>query len=84
MPPAREEAAYVVAHIPGARGFEVPGPDYAIYLQGETLVPELERFVTTLETEEPETTLATVLLHGHRGLDGEGGRARRCPVARAR
>jgi class 3 adenylate cyclase len=61
MPPAREEAEYVTARIPGARRFEVPGPDYAIYLLGESLVPELERFVATLGAEEPETVLATVL-----------------------
>jgi class 3 adenylate cyclase/pimeloyl-ACP methyl ester carboxylesterase len=61
MPPAREEAAYVAAHIPGARRVEIPGPDYAISFQGETLVPEIERFVGTLEAEEPETILATVL-----------------------
>jgi pimeloyl-ACP methyl ester carboxylesterase len=61
MPPAREEAAYVAARIPGARRVEIPGPDYAIFLQDETLVPELERFVATLGAEEPETTLATVL-----------------------
>jgi len=61
MPSAREEAAYVAARIPGARTFEVPGPDYAVYLLGETLVPEVERFVATLGAEEPETVLATVL-----------------------
>jgi class 3 adenylate cyclase len=57
----REEAAYVADRIPGARRFEVPGPDIAVYLQLDTLVPELERFVGTLEIEEPETILATVL-----------------------
>ena len=61
MPPASEEAAYVAARIPGARRIEVPGPDYTIYFQGETLIPEFERFVATLGAEEPETTLATVL-----------------------
>jgi class 3 adenylate cyclase/alpha-beta hydrolase superfamily lysophospholipase len=61
MPPAREEAAYVTARIPGARRIEIPGPDYAVSFQGETLVPEIERFVATLGAEEPETTLATVL-----------------------
>ena len=61
MPTAREEAAYVAARIPGAHRFEVPGPDYAVYLLGETLVPEVERFVATLGAEEPETVLATVL-----------------------
>jgi class 3 adenylate cyclase len=61
MPAAREEAAYAAAHIPGARRFEVPGPDYAVSFQGETLVPELERFVATLGVEEPDTVLTTVL-----------------------
>jgi class 3 adenylate cyclase/pimeloyl-ACP methyl ester carboxylesterase len=61
MPPVREEAAYVAARIPGARRFEVPGPDFAVFLQLDTLVPELERFVGTLGAEEPETVLATVL-----------------------
>jgi class 3 adenylate cyclase len=61
MPPAREEADYVAARIPGARRIELPGPDYTIYFHGDTLVPELERFVATLGAEEPETILATVL-----------------------
>ena len=60
MPPARE-AAYVAARIPGARRIEVPSPDHTIYFQGETLVPEFERFVAMLGAEEPDTTLATVL-----------------------
>jgi class 3 adenylate cyclase len=61
MPLAREEAEYVTARIPGARRFEVPGPDFAVYLQTETLLPEVERFVRGLGEREPETVLATVL-----------------------
>jgi class 3 adenylate cyclase len=61
VPEAREEAEYVAARIPGARRFGVQGPDVAIYLQTETLLPELERFVGTLDVEEPETVLSTVL-----------------------
>jgi class 3 adenylate cyclase len=61
MPAARDEATYVAARISGSRRFEVPGPDYAVFLQLDTLVPELERFVDTLGAEEPETVLATVL-----------------------
>jgi len=61
MPEAREEAAYVAARIPGAQRFELTGPDYAVYLQLDTLVPELERFVATLAVAEPETVLTTVL-----------------------
>jgi class 3 adenylate cyclase len=58
---AREEAEYITARIPGARRFEVSGADAAIYLQVETLLPEVERFVARLGAEEPETVLATVL-----------------------
>lgn len=61
VPQTREEAEYVVARIPGARRFEVPGPDVAVYLQTDTLLPEVERFVGTLGVEEPETVLATLL-----------------------
>jgi class 3 adenylate cyclase len=61
MPATRDEAAYVADRISGARRFEVPGPDYAVFLQVDTLVPELERFGDTLGAEEPETVLATVL-----------------------
>jgi class 3 adenylate cyclase len=60
-PAQREEAAYIAARIPGAKQFEVPGPDGAVYLQTDTLLPELERFVETLGIEEPDTVLATVL-----------------------
>jgi class 3 adenylate cyclase len=60
-PDAREEAEYITARIPGARRFEVPGPDAAIYLQTDTLLPELERFIEALDVEEHETVLATVL-----------------------
>jgi class 3 adenylate cyclase/pimeloyl-ACP methyl ester carboxylesterase len=60
-PVRREESEYMAARIPGARRFEVPGPDFAIYLQVDTLLPEVERFVSTLGVEEPETVLATVL-----------------------
>jgi class 3 adenylate cyclase len=59
--PAREEATYIAERIPGARRFEVPGPDFAIYLQTDTLLPEVERFVRGLDRQEPETVLATVL-----------------------
>jgi class 3 adenylate cyclase len=60
-PPTREEAEYIAARIPGARRFEVSGPDYAIYLQTDTLLPEVERFVRGLDEREPETVLTTVL-----------------------
>jgi class 3 adenylate cyclase/pimeloyl-ACP methyl ester carboxylesterase len=60
-PDTRDESEYVAARIPGARRFEVPGPDGAIYLQSETLLPELERFMGSLEVEERDTVLATVL-----------------------
>jgi class 3 adenylate cyclase len=58
---AREDAEYLATHIPGARRFEVSGPDFAIYRQTDTLLPEVERFVRGLDKREPETVLATVL-----------------------
>ena len=61
MPATRDEAEYIAARIPGARRFEVRGPDYAVYLQGDVLVPELERFVGALGVDEPDTVLATIL-----------------------
>ena len=61
VPQDREQAEYIAARIAGARRFEVPGPDIAIYLQTETLLPEVERFVHGLAKREPETVLATVL-----------------------
>jgi class 3 adenylate cyclase len=40
----------------------MPGPDYAIWMQTETMLPQLEEFVSGLSTErEPDTVLATVL-----------------------
>jgi class 3 adenylate cyclase len=61
VPPVREEAEYLAARIPGARRFEVAGPDFAIYRQTDTLLPEVERFVQGLGRHEAETVLATVL-----------------------
>jgi class 3 adenylate cyclase len=61
MPAARAEAEYITTHIPGARRLEVPGPDFFFYLQADTLVPEVERFVQGVSVSEPETVLATVL-----------------------
>ena len=61
MPDRRDEADYIASRIAGARRYELPGPDWAVFLQLDTLAPEVERFVSTLDTEEPETVLATVL-----------------------
>jgi class 3 adenylate cyclase len=61
VPAHREVAAYVAERIPRARLFENPGPDAAIYLTVDTLLPEVERFLAGLEAEEPDTVLATVL-----------------------
>jgi class 3 adenylate cyclase/pimeloyl-ACP methyl ester carboxylesterase len=61
IPETREQAEYLTTRIPGARRFEVSGPDLAIYRQTETLLPEVERFVRGLHEREPETVLATVL-----------------------
>lgn len=55
----REEATYIASRIPGAYRFELPGPG-GVYFQ-EALAPELERFVSTLGVEEPDTVLATIL-----------------------
>lgn len=60
VPDARTSRVHRSPH-PGARRVEVSGADTAIYLQTETLLPEVERFVATLGVEEPETVLATVL-----------------------
>lgn len=61
IPPRREDAEFLAARIPRARRFEVPGPDYAVYLQADALLPEVERFVSTLGAGETETVLTTVL-----------------------
>lgn len=60
-PDGREQAEYLTARIPGARRFEVPGPDFAVYWTVDTLLPEVERFVQSLDHEERETVLATIL-----------------------
>jgi class 3 adenylate cyclase len=60
-PLCRDAARYVTAHIPGSQAFEVPGPSIAVYLQTETLLPEVERFMSTLEAVDPETVLSTIL-----------------------
>ena len=60
-PSYRDESSYVAARIPGAVEFEVAGPDAAIYLQKDGLLPELERFIAGLDVEETETVLSTVL-----------------------
>jgi class 3 adenylate cyclase/alpha-beta hydrolase superfamily lysophospholipase len=61
MPAARGEAEYITAHVPGARRLEVPGQDFFVNLQADTLVPEIERFIHGLAGHEPDTVLATVL-----------------------
>jgi class 3 adenylate cyclase len=61
MPARHDEADYIASCIAGSRRYRLPGPDYAVVLQTDTLAPELERFVSTLDAEEPETVLATVL-----------------------
>jgi class 3 adenylate cyclase len=62
MPATRGEAEYVTARIPGARRMEVPGPDYYVFLLGDSVYDEIEAFVRSLHEEhEPETVLATVL-----------------------
>jgi class 3 adenylate cyclase len=62
MPDARGEAQYVEQRIPNARRLEVAGPDYFIFLLGEEVWSEVERFVESIRGgREPETVLATVL-----------------------
>jgi class 3 adenylate cyclase/alpha-beta hydrolase superfamily lysophospholipase len=61
IPGTREEAEFITARIPGARRFEIPGPDFLIVQQTETLLPEVERFVQGLDRQVPETVLTTVL-----------------------
>jgi class 3 adenylate cyclase/pimeloyl-ACP methyl ester carboxylesterase len=58
-PASRDEVAFVASRIAGAARFELSGPG-GVYFQPE-LAPELERFVSTLGVEEPDTVLATVL-----------------------
>jgi class 3 adenylate cyclase len=79
VPEGREEAEYLVSRIPGARRFEVAGRDVAVYLQADTLLPEIERFMGTLDVEEPETVLATVLF-----TDIVGSTARLAEIGNAR
>jgi class 3 adenylate cyclase len=58
----REEGTYVAQRIPGARHVELSGPDTMIWIQGEPLLAEIERFVQAAADEaEPDTVLATVL-----------------------
>jgi class 3 adenylate cyclase len=62
MPVKRGEAEYVTARIPGARSFEVPGPDYMITLLADEVYDEIERFVGSVRGEAPpDTVLATIL-----------------------
>ena len=79
LPANRQEADYIASRIPGARRFEIPGPDFAIYLQVDSLLPEIERFVSTLDVGEPETVLATVLF-----TDIVGSTARQAEVGTVR
>jgi class 3 adenylate cyclase/pimeloyl-ACP methyl ester carboxylesterase len=62
MPAMRDEAEYVAARIPGARRYEVEGPDYAIMFLGNSAYDEVEGFVDSLRRAAvPDTVLATVL-----------------------
>jgi hypothetical protein len=58
----RDEAEYAAARIPGARRYEVEGPDYYIMLLEESAYEEIEGFVESLRRAAvPDTVLATVL-----------------------
>jgi class 3 adenylate cyclase len=61
-PAAREEARYIAERIPSARLIEAPGPDFYVWMLGDRVYDEMERFVRGLELDvEPDTVLATVL-----------------------
>jgi class 3 adenylate cyclase/pimeloyl-ACP methyl ester carboxylesterase len=61
-PPQREEAKFIAERIPKARVIEAPGPDFYVWMLGDLVYDEVERFVRGLGVEtEPETVLATVL-----------------------
>jgi class 3 adenylate cyclase len=62
MPATRGESRYVADRIAGAQRFEVPGPDYYIFLLGDVVYDEIERFVQSIDDDaRPDTALATVL-----------------------
>jgi class 3 adenylate cyclase/pimeloyl-ACP methyl ester carboxylesterase len=62
MPARRAEAEYVAARIPSARRFDVPGPDYFVFMLGDVAYDEIENFVASVRREvPPETVLTTVL-----------------------
>jgi class 3 adenylate cyclase len=62
MPVRRGEAEYVADRIAGAQRFEVPGPDYFVFMLGDGVYSEIERFVESLVADSrPDTVLATVL-----------------------
>ena len=62
MPSRRGEAEHVAARIVGARRFEVPGPDYYIFLLGDSVYHEIERFVSSVRRESPPDTVLTTVL----------------------
>ena len=79
-----EVARWTAAQIPGARFVELPGGPHMPYLgDTESLVREIEAFVTgvyrgrRLGCARAGPRARDDPLHGHRRLDGEGGRARR-------
>jgi class 3 adenylate cyclase len=62
MPDTRGEAEYVTARIPGARRFEVAGPDFMVSLLRDDEYDEIERFVQSVRGQSPpDTVLATIL-----------------------
>jgi class 3 adenylate cyclase len=62
MPPRRGEAEYVTERIAGAKRVEVPGPNYFVFMLGDDVYGEIERFVRSIGSDSrPDTVLATVL-----------------------
>jgi pimeloyl-ACP methyl ester carboxylesterase len=79
---------YLAEHIPGARHVELPGRDHAMFA-GDTdlLLGTIEEFLRKggrVRTRGGEPRPRHRPLHRYRRLDGEGHRAGRCAVARAR
>jgi pimeloyl-ACP methyl ester carboxylesterase len=72
------EGRYLAQHIPGARLVELAGEDHIpVADDPEAVIREIERFVADLPRAEPEPdTVLDGPLHRHRGLDGDGRRAR--------
>jgi len=62
MPSAREETQWITERIPHARRYQLPGPDFFIFLAGDATYDEIQGFVESVHgRREPETVLTTIL-----------------------